>query len=104
MSVGIAKDRLLNILFITLDQLRGDCLSAAGHGWGKPPPLDRVAAEGGRGARHYGQAAPCGPGRASLYTGLYQMNHRVVGNGTPLDARFDTIAKGALRAGYAPTL
>lgn len=94
----------MNILLISLDQLRGDCLSAAGHPIVKTPHLDRLAAEGLRLARHYSQAAPCSPGRASLYTGLYQMNHRVVGNGTPLDARFDHIAKAARRAGYAPTL
>ena len=32
------------------------------------------------------------------------MNHRVVANGTPLDARFDNIARAARRAGYAPAL
>ena len=94
----------MNILLITLDQFRGDCLSAAGHPVVKTPNLDRLAREGLRLARHYAQAAPCGPGRASLYTGLYQMTHRVVANGTPLDARFDTIAKAARRAGYVPTL
>jgi arylsulfatase A-like enzyme len=94
----------MNILLVTLDQFRGDCLSCAGHPVVRTPHLDRLAADGLRLARHYSQAAPCGPGRASLYTGLYQMNHRVVGNGTPLDARFDTIAKAARRAGYAPTL
>src|SRR5262249_40147888 len=44
------------------------------------------------------------PSRASLYTGLYQMNHRVVQNGTPLDARHDTIALAMRRLGYRPTL
>ncbi|MGH7023323.1 MAG: sulfatase-like hydrolase/transferase [Caulobacteraceae bacterium] len=94
----------LNILLITLDQLRGDCLSAAGHPIVRTPNLDRLAAEGALCARHYSQAAPCGPGRASLYTGLYQMNHRVVANGAPLDRRFDNIAWAARRAGYAPAL
>jgi arylsulfatase A-like enzyme len=94
----------VNILLITLDQFRGDCLSVASHPIVKTPNLDRLAAQGVRLARHYSQAAPCGPGRASLYTGLYQMNHRVVANGTPLDARFDNIAHAARRAGYAPTL
>jgi len=94
----------LNILLITLDQFRGDCLGVAGHPIVKTPNLDRLAAQGVRLARHYSQAAPCGPGRASLYTGMYQMNHRVVANGTPLDARFDNIAHAARRAGYAPTL
>ncbi len=94
----------MNILLITLDQFRGDCLSAAGHPIVRTPHLDRLASEGVRLARHYSQCAPCGPGRASLYTGMYQLNHRVVGNGAPLDARFDNIAKAARRAGYAPTL
>jgi arylsulfatase A-like enzyme len=94
----------VNILFITLDQFRGDCLSIAGHQVVKTPNLDRLAREGVRFARHYGQASPCGPGRASLYTGIYQFNHRVVGNGAPLDDRFDNIARCATRAGYRPTL
>lgn len=54
--------------------------------------------------RHYNQAAPCSPGRACLYTGTYQMTDRVVGNGMPLDHRFDTVALAARRAGYRPTL
>ena len=94
----------MNILLITLDQFRGDCLSIAGHPLVQTPNLDRLAREGVRLSRHYSQAAPCGPGRASLYTGMYQMNHRVVVNGTPLDARFDTLALAARRAGYAPIL
>ena len=32
------------------------------------------------------------------------MNHRVVRNGTPLDARHDNIALAMRRAGYKPTL
>lgn len=94
----------MNILLITLDQFRGDCLSAAGHPVVRTPNLDRLARDGVRLSRHYSQAAPCSPGRASLYTGMYQLNHRVVANGTPLDARFDNIAHAARRAGYAPTL
>ncbi|MFZ4602681.1 MAG: sulfatase-like hydrolase/transferase [Caulobacterales bacterium] len=95
---------MLNILLITLDQFRGDALSCAGHPIVRTPNLDRLASEGVRFARHYSQAAPCSPGRASLYTGLYQMNHRVVANGTPLDRRFDNLAKAGRRAGYAPAL
>ena len=89
----------VNVLLITLDQFRGDCLSAAGHPVVRTPNLDRLAAAGARFAHHYSQAAPCAPGRASLYTGMYQMNHRVVANGTPLDARFDNVALAARRAG-----
>lgn len=93
-----------NILLITLDQFRADCLSTAGHPLVQTPNLDALAAAGVRFTRHFSQAAPCGPGRASLYTGMYQMNHRVVANGTPLDARFDNVALAARRAGYSPAL
>lgn len=93
-----------NVLLVTLDQFRGDCLSAAGHPVVQTPNLDALAAAGIRLARHYAQCTPCGPGRAALYTGMYQMNHRVVANGTPLDARFDNVALAARRAGYAPVL
>ncbi len=93
-----------NVLFITLDQFRADTLGCAGHPLVKTPNLDALAAGGVRFARHYSQAAPCGPGRAALYTGTYQMNNRVVANGTPLNARFDNVALVATRAGYRPTL
>jgi len=94
----------LNVLLVTLDQFRGDCLSAAGHPVVRTPNLDRLAAQGVRLARHYSQASPCSPGRACLYTGTYQLNNRVVANGTPLDARFDNLALASRRAGYTPTL
>jgi len=97
-------DEMQNVLFITVDQLRGDCLSVAGHPIVRTPALDELAAHGVRFTRHFSQAAPCSPGRACLYTGTYQMNNRVVGNGTPLDNRFDNLARVGRRAGYRPVL
>ncbi|HYF44623.1 MAG TPA: sulfatase-like hydrolase/transferase [Acidimicrobiales bacterium] len=94
----------MNILLITLDQFRGDCLSSAGHPLVQTPNLDALAEGGVRLARHFSQATPCAPGRACLYTGTYQMNNRVVANGTPLDDRFDNVARAGRRAGYAPAL
>ena len=93
-----------NVLLVTLDQFRGDCLSCSGHKVVRTPNLDELCRNGVRLANHFSQAAPCSPGRASLYTGTYQMNHRVVANGTPLDNRFDNVARMALRAGYKPTI
>lgn len=93
-----------NVLLITCDQWRGDCLSAVGHPVMKTPNVDALAAEGVLFRRHYGGAAPCSPARACLYTGLYQMNNRVCRNGTPLDARHGNIALSARAAGYDPTL
>ncbi len=94
----------MNVLFITLDQFRADAYGAAGHPLVRTPTLDRLASEGVRLSRHYSQAAPCAPGRAALYTGMYQMNNRVVANGTPLARGFDNLAYVARRAGYDPTL
>jgi arylsulfatase A-like enzyme len=94
----------VNVLFVTLDQFRGDSYGAAGHPLVKTPTLDRVAAEGVRLERHYSQAAPCAPGRAAIFTGMYQMNNRVVANGTPLASGLDNLAYVGRRAGYDPTL
>ncbi len=94
----------MNVLFITLDQFRSDSYGAAGHPLVSTPTLDRVANEGVRLERHFSQAAPCAPGRAALYTGMYQMNNRVVANGTPLTRGFDNLALVGRRAGYDPTL
>lgn len=93
-----------NILLITADQWRGDCLGTVGHPVVQTPNLDAFAETATVFEQHYAATAPCSPARASLYTGLYQMNHRVVCNGAPLDDRFDNIARAARRAGYTPTL
>ncbi|GMQ76452.1 MAG: alkaline phosphatase family protein [Gammaproteobacteria bacterium] len=94
----------MNVLFITADQWRGDCLSACAHACLRTPNLDTLAADGVLFRRHYAQATPCAPARASLYTGMYLHNHRVVVNGTPLDARHTNVALEVRKAGYHPAL
>lgn len=93
-----------NVLFVTVDQWREDSSSAAGHPVVRTPAFDALAARGVRFVNHWSVTAPCGPSRASLLTGLYLMNHRVVDNGTPLDDRFDNLARLARTAGYDPVL
>ncbi|HEV3177126.1 MAG TPA: sulfatase-like hydrolase/transferase, partial [Stellaceae bacterium] len=77
----MTKRRRKNILLVTFDQWRADCLSAVGHPCLETPNLDALAADGMLFRRHYTQASPCGPARASLLTGLYAHNHRSVRNG-----------------------
>ncbi len=96
--------RPLNVLFVTADQWRGDCLSGLGHPMVRTPNLDALMAEGVTFLRHYTATAPCGPSRASLHTGLYLHNHRSAMNGTPLDARHTNWAIEARRRGYDPVL
>ncbi len=93
-----------NILLVTADQWRGDCLSAVGHPTVQTPNVDALAAEGVLFRRHFAAASPCSPARAAIYTGLLQMNNRVCTNGSPLDRRFDNLALAARRTGYDPTL
>jgi arylsulfatase A-like enzyme len=93
-----------NVLFITADQWRGDCLSSMRHPVVRTPTLDALAAEGTLFERHYANAVPCGPSRASLHTGMYLHNHRSGTNGTPLDLRFSNWALEARRVGYDPAL
>ncbi len=91
-----------NVLLITVDQWRAECLSALGHPCVSTPTLDALAAEGVLFSSHWANCAPCGPSRASILTGTYLHNHRSVGNGTPLDARFTNLALEARSLGYDP--
>ena len=92
------------VLLITADQWRGDCFGIAGHPVVKTPNLDRLASEGVIFNKHYCQAVPCGPSRASLFTGMYLMNHRSVNNGTPLDRHFTNLALECRKGAFEPTL
>ena len=92
-----------NVLFITADQWRGECLSTLGHQV-QTPNLDALASEGVLFTNHYANAVPCGPSRASLHTGMYLQNHRSGTNGTPLDARHTNWALEVRSAGYDPVL
>ena len=92
-----------NLLFITADQWRGECLSSLGHRV-QTPNLDALAKEGVLFTRHYANAVPCAPSRASIHTGMYLQNHRAGTNGTPLDARHTNWALESRKAGYDPVL
>lgn len=92
-----------NVLLITADQWRGECLGALDH-MVQTPNLDALAAQGVLFSRHFANAAPCGPSRTCLMTGMYLMNHRSGTNGTPLDTRFTNLALEARKLGYAPGL
>lgn len=98
------QNRRKNILLIVVDQWRGDILSHLGTPGLKTPNLDMLCREGVTFRNHFTQAVPCGPARASLLTGLYQMTHRAVQNTIPLDARFTNLGFELRRNGYDPAL
>ncbi len=94
----------MNVLFITADQWRGECLSLLGHDFVQTPHLDALAREGVLFRNHYAQSTPCAPSRSSMHTSLYLQSNRCVVNGAPLDSRFTNWAHEVQAAGYAPSL
>ena len=93
-----------HVLFICVDQWRGDSLGILGHPAARTPHLDALARDGVMFTSHWGQAAPCGPARASMLTGQYVMNHRVTANGVPLDRRHPNLATEVRRIGMDPQI
>lgn len=68
-----------NVVLISADQWRGDCLSSAGHQVVQTPALDRIASEGTRFDKMFSATPTCIPARTALLTGLAQESHRRVG-------------------------
>ena len=93
-----------NLLFITIDQLRADCLQGALADYVDLPHMRAVMQDGVSFTNHFSVANPCGPSRASILTGQYSMNHRSVRNGTPLRHDTPNIASEMRKAGYLPQL
>lgn len=90
-----------NIVLIMTDQLRGDCLGAAGHPDVKTPYLDSLAAKGTLFTHAYSACPSCVPARAALHTGLSQEHHGRIGYEDLVDWNYPYTMAGELaRAGY----
>jgi len=72
-----------NILLISADQLRADCLGFEGRGV-KTPHLDRLACQGTRFSNCITPCVVCQPARASILTGQLCRTHGVHDNGIDL--------------------
>ena len=90
-----------NVILITVDQWRGDCLSIDGHPVVHTPSLDQIALDGVRFSRTYAACPICIPARASLMSGLSPQTHGRVGyrDGVPWNYP-TTIAGEFTRHGY----
>ena len=89
-----------NVLFITSDQQRYDCIGANGNPRIQTPVLDALAGAGVSLERCYVQNPVCMPSRASIWTGRYPQNHRVTTNGIALPKTEVTMAHAFRQAGY----
>jgi N-acetylglucosamine-6-sulfatase len=96
---GATKRR--NIIFVLTDDQRYDAL-----GFMKPqsfletPNMDRLAAEGAHCKNTFVSTALCSPSRASILTGKYAFQHRVVDNNTAIPAGTVFFPHYLQQAGY----
>jgi len=90
-----------NIVLITCDQLRGDCIGADGHPVVETPNIDTLAAGGVRFSRAYTAVPSCIAARAAIFTGLTPRSHGRVGYEDCVPWDYDITLPGELaRAGY----
>ncbi|KQT35442.1 acetylglucosamine-6-sulfatase [Sphingomonas sp. Leaf412] len=74
-----------NILFVLTDDHRYDAMGfMKAQSFGETPTLDRLAREGAHFRNAFVTTALCSPSRASILTGLYAHQHKVVDNNHPI--------------------
>jgi Arylsulfatase A and related enzymes len=99
-SASAQAERKWNLLIITNDQHRADCLGCYGNPVIRTPAVDRLAAHGVRFENYFVHAPQCVPSRVSMHTGRYPHTHRVPTNAYLLPESEQTIAKILNARGY----
>jgi len=95
------KNQRPNILLITTDQQRGDCLGCDGHPVVETPYLDELASGGSRFRNAFSAVPSCIPARAAILTGMDQWNHgRLAMTGKDFLKYPATLPGELTRAGY----
>ncbi len=75
------NDQRPNIIFVMVDQMRGDCMHADGHPVIQTPNLDDLASRGTRFRHAYTSVPSCLPARAVLWTGQEPWHAGLLGMG-----------------------
>ena len=90
-----------NIVLIMTDEMRGDCIGAAGHPDVKTPYLDTLLTNGVYFPNAYTACPSCIPARAALLTGLSPRSHGRVGYQDGVEWNYAHTLPGELaKAGY----
>jgi arylsulfatase A-like enzyme len=89
-----------NLLILTNDQHRADCLGCYGNPVIRTPHTDRLAAQGVRFGNAFVHAPQCVPSRFSLHTGRYPHTTGVYTNSVPLPDDVPTLPRILNAAGY----
>ena len=93
-----------NVVFILADDHRYDAMSFMGHPIVETPSIDRIAARGVHLKNAFVTTALCSPSRATILTGLYAHQHKVVDNNTAVPAGTTFFPQYLQRAGYQTAL
>lgn len=102
-SISRAQSTRPDILIIMPDQMRGDCLSIAGHPVVRTPNLDALARQGAWFPHAYTTIPSCIPARHALLTGLFPKTSGMVGyKARPIT--YPTFPQMLKDAGYATVL
>jgi arylsulfatase A-like enzyme len=89
-----------NLLLVTFDQLRADCLSCYGNPVVQTPNIDRLARRGVRFGQHFSPTPQCVPSRMTIHTGRYPHTHRTLLNSYQIPDDEPTMARILAPAGY----
>jgi len=89
-----------NIVFILADDHRYDALGFMHRSMVQTPSLDRIARQGVHVKNAFVTTALCSPSRATILTGLYAHQHRVVDNNNPIPPGTIFFPQYLQQAGY----
>lgn len=95
----VGMSRRPNIVFVHVDQMHADAMSAYGNRWLSTPAMDRIAADGVAFRRAYAAQPVCCPARASWFTGRTPLEHGVLINSAPIDQQMPDLGQWLRRHG-----
>ncbi len=101
---GIPGARPRNIILILTDDHRHDAMGFMGHPFLRTPNLDAMARSGAHLKNAFVTTSLCSPSRASILTGQYTHNHRVVDNNRPVPTDLTFFPQYVQNAGYTTAL
>lgn len=102
---AIPDAKLRNIVFILADDHRYDAMGFLNaQEFIKTPNMDRMAREGAYLKNAFVTTSLCSPSRASILTGLYAHNHKVVDNINPVSDQIVFYPQYLQQAGYQTAL
>ncbi|MBI1353807.1 MAG: sulfatase-like hydrolase/transferase [Acidobacteria bacterium] len=93
-----------NILFLHVDQMHAEAVSAYGSPYCSTPAIDRLAADGVSFRRAYAAQPVCCPARSSWFTGRTPLEHGVLMNAVPIDPALPDLGQWLRRHGGYETV